>query len=213
MRIASFAVGILWMQAGTAAAEALPGTCPAEGAEGVAIAVARSDAGDGGAATELDLAACYRVLEQEVPESAALGRALDLGLADPDATLVRTRLDEIGWPPPPVVEDGPAARVAATLENPAAGPDEAMSSDTGAIAAYTLTGISAASLVAATAVGFVALDEESSGGDSLTPGVAAAVCAGVGIAAGIAAILLWPDSEVAPAPAPGDVGVGIAVRF
>jgi hypothetical protein len=213
MRTAIFVIGVLWMQAGAAAAETPPGTCPAEGTGGVELAVARSDAGDGGAAAELDLAACYRVLEQQVPESAALGRALDLGLADADATLVRARLDEIGWPPPPVVEDGPAARVAATLGNPAESPDEAMSSDAGAVAAYTLTGISAASLVAATAVGFVALDEESSGGDSLTPGVAAAVCAGVGIAAGIAAILLWPDGEVAPAPAPGDVGVGVAVRF
>jgi hypothetical protein len=201
------------MPAGAAAAETLPGTCPAEGAEGVELAVARSDAGDGGATVELDLAACYRALEQQVPESAALGRALDLGLADADATLVRARLDEIGWPPPPVVEDGPAARVAATLQNPAEGPDETVASDTGAVAAYTLTGISAASLVAATVVGFIALDEESSGGDSLTPGVASAVCAGVGIAVGIAAILLWPDSEVAPAPAPGDVGIGVAVRF
>ena len=80
--------------------------------------------------------------------------------------------------------------------------------------AYTLTGIAAAALVGGTAAGFVALDSEADGGDALTPGIAAAVCAGVGLAAGIAAILLWPDSdEIRPTAGPGDVGIGLAFTF
>ena len=61
-----------------AAAEPPAGACPGEGAVGVQAALERTAAG-AGAPAELDLAACYRALEQEVPEAAALGRALAAG--------------------------------------------------------------------------------------------------------------------------------------
>ena len=200
---------------GTAAAGELPsGTCPGEGADGVQAALERTDAG-AGAAAELDLAACYRALEQEVPEAAALGRALAAGIDEADATVVRARLDEIGWPPPPREEEGLAAVVAAEEsgadEEEAGGPPE---EGPDPLWAYTLTGIAAAALVGGTAAGFVALDAEADGGDALTPGIAAAACVGVGLAAGIAAILLWPDSdEIRPTAGPGDVGIGLALTF
>lgn len=202
---------LLWSAA--AAADGLPsGVCPGDGEAGLQAALAHADAGEGVAA-ELDLAACYRALGQETSESAALGRALDAGLPDADAALVRARLDDIGWPAPPRQDQGMAAMVEAqvagatpTAEATTAGPDP--------LWAYTLTGIAGAALVAATATGFVALDADSEGGDALTPGIAAAACAVVGVAAGIAAVVLWPqDSEVRPTGGPGDVGVGILVAF
>ena len=197
---------------GAAAAEPPAGVCPGGGAEGVQAALERTDAGEG-AAAELDLAACYRALEQEVPEAAALGRALSAGLAEADATAVRARLDEIGWPPPPREEEGLAAMVAAE-ESEAADDATPPSEQPDPLWAYTLTGIAAAALVGGTAAGFVALDRDADGGDALTPGIAAAVCAGVGLAAGIAAILLWPDAdEIRPTAGPGDVGIGIAFTF
>ncbi|MBI5500970.1 MAG: hypothetical protein HY907_12060 [Deltaproteobacteria bacterium] len=212
MRIALCIPGVvLGFVTVASAAEPPPGSCPGEGAEGVLAALERTDAGEG-AAAELDLAACYRTLEQQVPEAAALGRALDAGLTDAVATAVRARLDEIGWPPPPRQEEGLAAMVAA--EESGAPDDEAPSEQPDPLWAYTLTGIAAAALVGGTAAGFVALDADADGSDALTPGIAAAVCAGVGIAAGIAALFLWPDSdEVRPTPGPGDVGIGLAITF
>lgn len=187
------------------AADLPPGTCPADGADGLRAALARSDAGEGPAA-DLDLAACYRALLQEVPEAAALGRALDAGLPENHAGLVRARLDAIGWPPAGETEDGPGATVAeASAPSPAAGVDP--------LWAYILGGTAVATLVGATAAGFVALDADADGGDALPPGIAAAVCAGIGVAAGIAAVVLWPDEEVAPTSGPGEVGVGVLVRF
>jgi len=211
MRTLVLALGALFADVASAAADLPPGLCPAGGVAGLQQALERSDAGVDPTA-ELDLAACYRALAQEVPEAAALGRAIDEGLPEADAGLVRARLDEIGWPPPPVEDDGLAAQAAAESGDS----DEGLGTSDGVdpLWAYTLTGVSAASLVAATAVGFIALDADADSGDALTPGIAAAVCAGVGIATGIAAILLWPDDdEVAPAPGPGDVGLGLVVRF
>jgi hypothetical protein len=208
-----FCLSCMFLASGAAAAAELPsGACPGEGADGVQAALERTDAGEG-AAAELDLAACYRKLEQEVPEAAALGRALSAGLAEADASAVRARLDEIGWPPPPHEEEGLAAMVDADESEPA---DDATppSELPDPLWAYTLTGIAAAALVGGTAAGFVALDSEADGGDALTPGIAAAVCAGVGIATGIAAILLWPDAdEIRPTTGPGDVGIGLAFTF
>ena len=198
MRIALCILGIAVGHGTVAsAAEPPPGSCPGEGAEGVQAALERSDAGEGPAA-ELDLAACYRALEQEVSEAAALGRALDAGLADADANAVRARLDEIGWPPAPREEEGLAAM--AVAEESGTDGDEAPSDQPDPLWAYTLTGIAAAALIGGTAAGFVALDADADGGDALTPG--------------IAALILWPDSdEVRPTSGPGDVGIGLAVTF
>jgi len=218
MRTVILVLGVLLSAVAPAAAQDLPsGACPAEGSAGLRAALERSDSG-AGAAAELDLAACYRGLEQEVAEAAALGRALESGdLAAADEALVRARLDAIGWPPPAHAEEGLAAAVEADLvgEDDEEGEEaEPSDDDSEALAAYVLTGVAAAALVSATAVGFVALDADADGNDALIPGVAAAACAGVGIAAGIAAALLWPDEdEVRPTAGPGDVGVGVVVTF
>jgi hypothetical protein len=195
-----------------AADELPPGSCPAAGVEGLDLALERADQADD-AAAHLDVAACYRALAQDVPESAALGRALDAGLPADQAIIVQARLDAVGWPPPPRDQQGLAATVVPswseeTDETPV---DDAP--DLEAVWAYTLAGVAAAGLVGATAAGFVALDAESAGEDALTPGIAAAACGGLALAAGITALVLWPDGEVVPTAGPGEVGVGLVVVF
>jgi hypothetical protein len=202
-----------WSVALSATAAELPsGTCPGAGVEGLDAALAHADEVDD-AAAHLDVAACYRALEQDVPESAALGRALEAGLPDEQATVVQARLDAIGWPPPPREEQGLAASVTPSWSEATDEPPVDDTPDLEAVWAYTLAGIAAAALVGATAAGFVALDAESSGEDALTPGIAAAACGAVGLAAGITALVLWPDGEVVPTAGPGDVGVGLVVAF
>jgi hypothetical protein len=86
--------------------------------------------------------------------------------------------------------------------------------------AYALGGFALAGLLGGTALGLVALYEGSreeaevvAGSLDEDLGLAAAVCAGVGIAAGVAALLLWPDAETGPTAGPGDVGLAWEVRF
>jgi hypothetical protein len=209
MRTVILVLGVLSSAVAPATAQDLPsGACPAEGSAGLQAALERTDSG-AGAAAELDLAACYRGLEQEVAEAAALGRALESGdLAAADDPLVRARLDAIGWPPPPHAEEGMAAAVEADRcdeDDDEDGEDGESTDDDDAaeaMAAYVLTGVAAAALASATAVGFIALDADADGDDALVPGVAAA------------AALLWPDEdEVRPTAGPGDVGVGVVITF
>lgn len=217
MRLVAVMAGILYVVApGVRAADLPPGECPGDVVESLRAALARSDAGQG-AAADLDLAACYRALDQEVPESAALGRTLDSGTLDEsDAGLVRARLEAIGWPPPPRDAGEAALGEAAGAEPTSAGSAQGETASTDPLWAYTLAGVAVVSLLAATAAGFVALDEEASGGDAATPGIVAAACAAAGVAAAVAALVLWPDDErpgPRPRAGPGDVGLGIEFRF
>ncbi|MDI7267942.1 MAG: hypothetical protein QME96_08100 [Myxococcota bacterium] len=200
--------------AGAASADepSIPGSCPGADAGAMRAALARSDAGEGPVA-DLDLAACYRALGQPFPESVALARALRSGLLpDADAAAARARLDEIGHPPDSDrwIAAAPTGRDAAPTR-PAA--EAGAEGDSDAVWAYVLAGLAGAGLLAGTVSGFVALDHEASGEDAVPAGVAGAVLAAIGIAAGVAAVVLWPDGEVAPGPGPGDVGLGLAVRF
>ena len=212
MRAPLLLLGCCCVAVRATAAELPPGSCPASGVEGLDAALARADEAND-AASHLDVAACYRMLEQDIPESAALGRALEAGLSDERAAVVRARLDAIGWPPPPREDRGPAADVVPSWSEETDRPPVDDTPDLAAVWAYTLAGVAAAALVGATAAGFVALDAESSGGDVRTPGIAAAVCGGVALAAGITALVLWPDGNVVPTAGPGDVGLALMVVF
>jgi len=185
-----------------------PGTCPGGDAVALREALGRLDAG-GGPAADLDVAACYRALGQDFPEAVALLRALDGGLPEADEALVNARLDVIGRPQATERFSAPPE----TLAGANAAATEPPGDEPSPVWAYTLAGLSAAALAAATATAFVALDQDSSGEDATTMGIVGGVCGAVGIAAGIAAAILWPDEEVAPTAGPGDVGVGVAIRF
>jgi len=196
----------------------LPGDCPAPAARTIEDRSARSAAGD--AAADLDLAACWRLLGHPYPESVALARALARGLDPTAAGAVRIRLDALGGPPAPA-ETGATDDAGEDAERLAAAggaaPDDAP--DT-ALAAALLAGAAGAGLIAGTAFGLAALHESSRAerelaGDTreLEYGVAAAVCLGLGLATGIAAIVLWPDARTGPAPGPGEVGMGWEVRW
>jgi len=187
-------------------------------ADSLRRAMERSDAGE--AAADLDLAACWRALGQPVPESVALARALERGLPEADAASARARLDALGGPPAPV----PPPEAPATDRPPeaaaAASADAPEASESEALAAYLLAGASIAGLIAGTATGLAALHEHAQGEHDLSADtleleltVSAGVCLGVGLAAGIAALLLWPDGEAGPTAGPGDVGLGWEVRF
>jgi hypothetical protein len=83
-----------------------------------------------------------------------------------------------------------------------------------------LGGVSVAGLLAATALGLSALYEHSrSEAETVDSdrdedlGIAAGACAALGVAAGVAALILWPDGETGPTAGPGDVGLGWEVRF
>lgn len=196
----------------------LPGDCPAPAARTIEDRLARSDEGD--AAADLDLAACWRLLGHPYPESVALARALARGLDPPAEVAARTRLDALGGPPAsPATDTTAGARDDANLVRAAGEPPPDDTDDT-ALAAYGLAGAAGAGLIAGTAFGLAALHESSRAerelaGDTreLEYGVAAAVCLGLGLAAGVAAIVLWPDATTGPAPGPGDVGMGWEVRW
>ncbi len=197
--------------AGAASADepSITGSCPGADAEAMRAALARSDAGEGPVA-DLDLAACYRALGQPFPESVALARALRSGLLpDAGAAAARARLDEIGHPPDSDrwIAAAPTERDAAPTRTPDA------EGDSDAVWAYVLAGVAGAGLLAGTVSGFVALDQEASGEDAVPAGVTGAALAAIGIAAGVAAVVLWPNGEVTPGPGPGDVGLGLTVRF
>lgn len=192
--------------------EGLPGECPAPAARTIEDRLARSDEGD--AAADLDLAACWRLLEQPYPEAVALARALSRGLDEAAAGAARERLDALGGAPVPD-DDGAAGGDPA----PASAALDAADDDSG-LPAYILAGIAGAGLIAGTAFGLATLHESSRAerelaGDTLELeyGIATAVCLGVGLAAGIAAIVLWPEATTGPAPGPGDVGLGWEVRW
>lgn len=199
--------------------EELPGDCPAPAARTVADRLARSDGGD--VSADLDLAACWRLFGHTYPESVALARALERGLPEPAASAVRARLSALGgWP----VATGGRATGEAEDAGPGAGladlPDSDAAHDYSTPAASVLAGVAAAGLIAGTALGLATLHEMSRserepGKETLELeyGVASGVCLGVGIVAGIAAVLLWPDGGVGPAMGPGDVGIALEVRW
>ena len=206
---------------GRPSAAAPPGTCTLPAAHAIDAALARSDAGDANA--DLDLAACWRLLAQPYPERVALARALERGLADDVVPSVRGRLDELGGPPPVVGTEVPSAP---GTEDPQAGAENASlpsaSSDpqSSSVPAYVLGGVSLAGLLGGTAMGLAALYEHSRSEAEVVEttwdeelGIAAGACAAVGIAAGIAALVLWPGGETGPTAGPGDVGLGWEVRF
>ncbi|MBI5490668.1 MAG: hypothetical protein HY905_25260 [Deltaproteobacteria bacterium] len=194
-----------------------PGQCTLPASQAIAVALANSDAGD--AAADLDLAACWRLLEQPYPERVALARALARGLPDDVATPVRARLDELGGPPPLSPPQEPTTNDSSI---PPTRPDQPTSSDqpTSNLLAYALGGLSLAGLLGGTAMGLAALYEHSRSAAEVVDtsldeelGIAAGVCAAVGVAAGIAALLLWPDGETGPVAGPGAGGLGWEVRF
>lgn len=214
-------------EAGTSMADVPPnppGECPAPAARTIEDRLARSDRGDPSA--DLDLAACWRLLGHPYPESVALARALARGLDEPAAGAVRARLDALGGPPAATVEPAAADaenaqddRTTADLGTADLPPDDD-ALDGSATAAYVLAGTAAAGLIAGTAFGLAALHESSRGERELADdtleleyGIATAVCLGLGIGAGIAAVVLWPDAATGPAPGPGEVGMGWEVRW
>ena len=190
----------------------IPGACPGGDAAALDAALARSDAGEGPAA-DLDVAACYRAMAQDFPEAVALQRALAAGLPEADAAAVNARLDAIGRPQASARFTAPEGPVAAAGDADAAAVMPSAEDDVSPIVPYALAGVAAAALVAGTATAFVALDQDSSGEDATTMGVVAGICGAVAIATGIAAAVLWPDEEVVPTGGPGDVGVGLMIRF
>jgi hypothetical protein len=205
------------VEAEDATPQSLPGSCPLPASRGIDDALARSDAGD--AAGDLDLAACYRELGQPYPEQVALARALERGLPEAEAEAVRARLEDLGAAPPP---SGPLAAAPDAGVPEARRRARAASAEGGwsPVLPYALAGLAVGGLLAGTATGLVALHEEAEaerdiagGGDGTTLGIAAAVCAGAGIAAGVAALVLWPDEETGPTAGPGDMGLGWQVRF
>jgi len=204
---------------GPAPAEAV-GNCPIPAADSIRRALERSAAGD--AAADLDLAACWRLLEQPYPEAIALARALDRGLSEDDAAAALERLEELGGPPAsvppssdsrlprPELVEGPTSDSSPTAAPPASDP----------LPSYVLAGVAAAGLLAATVTGLAALQEHTRGEHELLPdtleeelGIAAGVSAGVGLLAGILSLALWPNDETGPTAGPGEVGLGWEVRF
>jgi hypothetical protein len=192
------------------------GVCPLPAAQAIEAALRRSDAGEAGA--DLDLAACWRVLEQPYPERVALARALARGLPAEQEEGARARLEALGGPPP--VEATAAVPDEGVAGEPPDGGPRGSTAEGDGTAAYVLAGLSIAGLVAGTAIGLGALYEDSRAerevvddGLAVELGIAAGVCAGVGIAAGIAALVLWPEEETGPTAGPGEVGLGWEVRF
>ncbi|MBI5502209.1 MAG: hypothetical protein HY907_18340 [Deltaproteobacteria bacterium] len=209
-------------EAGSPPSPVPPGQCTLPASHAIEVALARSDAGD--VAADLELAACWRLLEQSYPERVALARALARGLPDEVVAAVRARLDELGGPPPVSPPQEPATNdssVQPTLSDQPTPSDQPTLSDQPApIVPYALGGLSLAGLLGGTALGLAALYEHSRAAAEVVDtsldedlGIAAGVCAGVGIAAGVAALILWPDGETGPTAGPGDVGLGWEVRF
>jgi hypothetical protein len=194
------------------AAPAGPGSCPVPAADTIRRALERSAAGD--ATADLDLAACWRLLEQPYPEAVALARALDRGLSEDDAAAALERLEELGGPPASVPPSSasrlPTPDVSPTSPLPAPDP----------LPSYVLAGVAVAGLLAGTVTGLAALQEHTRGEHGLLPdtleeelGIAAGVSAGIGLLAGILSLALWPSDETGPTAGPGEVGLGWEVRF
>lgn len=198
--------------------EDLPGDCPAPAARTIEDRSARSDAGDAGA--DLDLAACWRLLGHPYPESVALARALARGLDPAAAAAARARLELLGGPPAPAGRERIDVAPDGADRPSAAGRPAVPDAPRTGIAAVLLAGVAGAGGIAGTAFGLAALHESSRAERELAAdtreteyGVAAAVCLGLGLAAGIAAIVLWPDATTGPVPGPGEVGMGWEVRW
>jgi hypothetical protein len=188
-----------------------PGACTTPAAPALRAALARAEAGEPRA--DLDAAACYRAMGQGFPESAALARTLAADLDADEEALVRGRLEALGY-----LSDEEIARESAAAAAVVAAAPAAPAADP--LWAYAAAGVSVAGLIAGTALGIVSLDRRAAAEADVTVeddgtdlGIGALVCLGLGVGAGVAALLLWPDGEVAATSGPGDVGLGLEVRF